>query len=205
MLSLSAQQFPWNDLADKLSEQSFFIEKGFLNSTFIPTFDQWFESLKSQNLFKPAKIGKQQESNLNTAIRSDLIYWVDSFPIELKELSIFLDTFIQNVNESLFVSLRRYEMHLSCYQKDSFYKKHIDKSPTNQNRILTLILYLNSEWKNSDGGELVIYSPEDDNKEIMRITPEFGTLVIFRSDLFPHEVLPAKSERRALTGWFRND
>lgn len=205
MLSLSAKQFPWDNLADKLSEPGLFIEKNFLSPAAIPTFDQWFEELKSQHLFKPAKIGKMQEATLNPTVRSDLIYWVDSFPANFESISGFLDTFIQNINPALFVSLRRYEMHLSCYQKGSFYKTHIDKSSTNQNRILTLILYLNPHWKNTDGGELVIYSPENESKELIRVSPEFGTLVIFRSDLFPHEVLPANTERRALTGWFRND
>jgi hypothetical protein len=30
-----------------------------------------------------------------------------------------------------------------------------------------------------------------------------GTLVVFLSDRFPHEVLPARRERLSLAGWFR--
>ena len=51
-------------------------------------------------------------------------------------------------------------------------------------------------------GELVLYHPVSD--EIMEIvTPDFGKMVIFLSEEFPHEVLPAQTKRYSLTGWFR--
>ena len=33
--------------------------------------------------------------------------------------------------------------------------------------------------------------------------PAAGTLVVFMSGDFPHEVLPASRERLSLTGWYR--
>ena len=35
------------------------------------------------------------------------------------------------------------------------------------------------------------------------VLPRGGTLVVFLSDRFPHEVLPARRERLSLAGWFR--
>src|SRR3546814_5029992 len=32
-----------------------------------------------------------------------------------------------------------------------------------------------------------------------------GRLVVFRSDLIPHEVMPCSQPRWSLTGWFRSD
>jgi SM-20-related protein len=39
--------------------------------------------------------------------------------------------------------------------------------------------------------------------ETLDVLPEGGTLVAFLSERFQHEVLPARRERLALTGWFR--
>jgi len=34
------------------------------------------------------------------------------------------------------------------------------------------------------------------------VEPRLGTLVVFLSELFPHEVLPSNRDRLSLTGWF---
>ncbi|WP_255856521.1 2OG-Fe(II) oxygenase [Marinobacterium rhizophilum] len=36
-----------------------------------------------------------------------------------------------------------------------------------------------------------------------RVEPCYGTLVVFLSDRFPHEVLPARRQRLSLAGWYR--
>jgi len=55
---------------------------------------------------------------------------------------------------------------------------------------------------------LVIYEnqlsePSISENTIASITPSLGTIVVFLSEEFPHEVLPAKSDRYSITGWFR--
>lgn len=68
--------------------------------------------------------------------------------------------------------------------------------------MLTTILYLNPGWQPGDGGELVIYT-EDGQNVLGTISPTFGTLVLFLSGEFPHEVLTSNRSRYSLTGWFR--
>jgi SM-20-related protein len=41
-----------------------------------------------------------------------------------------------------------------------------------------------------------------DNSKI-KVLPSFGTIVVFLSEEFPHEVLPAKRDRYSIAGWFR--
>jgi SM-20-related protein len=65
-----------------------------------------------------------------------------------------------------------------------------------------VVVYLNPGWQPVDGGELVIYTDEVDQDSI-RVTPAFGTLVVFLSEDFPHEVLPAQRDRYSIAGWFR--
>ncbi|HCN73582.1 MAG TPA: hypothetical protein DIS96_18500, partial [Pusillimonas sp.] len=67
-------------------------------------------------------------------------------------------------------------------------------------------LTLNESWTTEDGGELCLYESEQSPREnATRITPAPGRLVIFRSDLVWHEVLPGQKPRWSLTGWLRDD
>ena len=67
------------------------------------------------------------------------------------------------------------------------------------------ILYLNQNWLAEHGGELRLYLNHDDNLKstaFIDVLPVTGRLVIFLSDIFYHEVLPATRDRMSLTGWF---
>ena len=68
-------------------------------------------------------------------------------------------------------------------------------------RVLSTVFYLNENWQPGDGGELAIYDAED--QLITRVQPVLNRLVIFLSEEFPHEVLPAKNHRYSIAGWFR--
>jgi SM-20-related protein len=79
----------------------------------------------------------------------------------------------------------------------------VDAFANSKNRVVTTVYYLNSSWREGDGGELVMYNLEDE--KIRTLNPTGNTLVIFMSEKFPHEVLPAKKRRRSIAGWFRVD
>ena len=92
--------------------------------------------------------------------------------------------------------------------KGDFYKKHKDAFKGEGNRVLSVVVYLNQNWSRDDGGELVIYDQSLANSAIIEhnkitVTPSFGTIVVFLSEEFPHEVLPALRDRYAIAGWFR--
>jgi SM-20-related protein len=100
-----------------------------------------------------------------------------------------------------------FESHFAHYGKGDFYKKHKDAFKGEGNRVLSVLVYLNQDWSADNGGELVIYTKPssdscviDDSKVL--VTPSFGTIVVFLSEDFPHEVLPAKCDRYSIAGWF---
>lgn len=75
---------------------------------------------------------------------------------------------------------------------------HYDNpGPPNQ-RILTCVVYLNPNWKEGDGGEIVL-SPFL-SKSIV-IPPLHGRAVFFYSDRILHRVLPSKTRRVCFTMW----
>lgn len=96
----------------------------------------------------------------------------------------------------------RSEAMVTCYPGNgSRYIKHSD-NPHRNGRKLTVLYYLNHGWTKDDGGELRIY--DNDNATVKDdVAPIGDRVVVFFSDTrVPHEVLPANTERFAITHWF---
>lgn len=108
------------------------------------------------------------------------------------------------LNRSLYLGLVDFEGHFAVYPKGGFYKAHLDRHRETSDRIVSVILYLNADWKPGDGGELKLWiTPGNKEGDFIIIEPRMGTLVCFLSEDFWHEVLPAEKTRASITGWFR--
>jgi len=160
-----------------------------------------------QGLFKPAQIGAPGQPLLAPGIRGDEIHWLerDSTAPGWAEFQFWAAGLQQQLNRCFFIGLRRAEFHFARYDSGHGYKKHMDQHRGQPHRRISLVLYLNRRWTDTNGGELCLYAPTDHKQEIKRIQPRFGRIVVFRSDLIPHAVLPASRQRWSLTGWFRSD
>ena len=188
-----------NKLADQIAENGFAVIDDFLSNEEIDRILalQGFKNGLLQ--FKKAGIGKNQDKQINEAIRGDYIQWIDPNNAE-PPLLTYLDRLkqvIAFVNQSLFLSLKDCEVHQTIYPIGSFYKRHLDQFKKDDHRKLSVICYLNKDWKEADGGQLRMFI----GTESRDILPLAGRLVCFRSDLLEHEVLPATRERLSLTGW----
>jgi SM-20-related protein len=86
---------------------------------------------------------------------------------------------------------------MTIYPAGTYYKKHLDQFKKDDHRKLSVICYLNKDWREEEGGQLRIYL-EEGTQEVL---PVAGRLVCFRSDLLEHEVLPSTRSRLSLTGW----
>ncbi len=151
--------------------------------------------------FKPAGIGRQQDTHLNNTVRKDKTLWLtgDS-PAQTAYLNL-LDALKLQINRHFYMGLFDFECHYAIYNKGDFYKKHLDAFKGKSNRVFSSVFYLNTP---DHGGELLIYS-QDDTQILSTVTPKSGTLVLFESERFPHEVLPAETERYSIAGWFRKN
>lgn len=185
-------------IADGLAERGFAIVNSFLTPAEVSAILQ-LDSFTNHASFKKAAIGKNQEKQINEAVRGDYIQWIDKKTAE-PELLVYLERLQQLgtfLNRSLFLSLKDSEIHMTVYPTGTFYKRHLDQFRKDDHRILSVICYLNENWQENDGGQLRLY-PGD---ETLDVQPTAGTLVCFRSDQLEHEVLPARRERLSLTGW----
>lgn len=135
-------------------------------------------------------------------IRNDRILWLDSASAETAEEKSVLESISklqQELRDYFRISLNEFECHFSIYDPGQYYARHRDTLKNNNKRFFSFVIYLNAEWQDSDGGQIVGY----DNKDVLfRVQPEAGQLLVFRSDV-EHEVLPAARRRFALTGWIR--
>jgi SM-20-related protein len=152
--------------------------------------------------FSDATIGRQQTQQLNESVRRDEIVWINGeSPAGIKWLQWTQD--LQSyLNRRLFLGLFSFESHFAHYAPGNYYKRHLDAFKGEANRILSLVLYLNPEWKSTDGGELILYQNSDDSTGIC-VNPEYATLAVFLSEEFEHEVKPTHSDRYSVAGWFR--
>jgi len=156
----------------------------------------------SASHFHRAGIGRELDEHIDSEIRSDQIYWLDRNRIATRFYWDWMEQLRNRINQALFLGLFDYECMYAHYPQGAFYKKHLDAFSGSENRKLSTVLYLNPDWQHDDGGELIFYA-EDDSAVLARVAPYMGTLVIFLSEIFPHEVLAARRSRYSLTGWFR--
>ncbi|MDH5473729.1 MAG: 2OG-Fe(II) oxygenase, partial [Gammaproteobacteria bacterium] len=145
---------------------------------------------------------REQEHQLNQFVRRDRIFWLPEDHPPAQHYLHWAEQLRLRLNRELFLGLFDYECLYAHYQQGGFYKKHLDAFAGSSNRRLTTILYLNPEWSPQDGGELLLYA-SDGETLLETVIPTFGTMVIFLSDEFPHEVRVANRSRYSLTGWFR--
>lgn len=150
-----------------------------------------------------AGTGRLQEHQLNERVRRDKIHWLSRQDDAESCWLNFMDEMRVAMNRRLLLGLFSHECHFAHYQPGAFYKRHLDAFKGKSNRMLTTVFYLNPEWHLADGGELVVYESEHSDAVRAVLRPEFGTLVTFLSEEFPHEVLPAKRDRYSIAGWFR--
>ena len=158
-------------------------------------------SMSTQD-FMEAGIGRAREHIHNNFVRRDEICWINGQSQAGKAWLSWTSELQRYLNRHLFLGLFSFESHFAHYAKGSFYKRHCDAFKGEANRILSVVAYLNPDWQIDDGGELVLYQHQLD-MEGLKVIPALGTLAIFLSEEFPHEVLPAKRDRYSIAGWYR--
>jgi SM-20-related protein len=159
----------------------------------------FFDTHRSE--FSPAMVGKGQSRQRDERIRGDHTYWIDPLnpPPEFARTLQIIGGLKATLNRELFLGAKDYECHLAYYEPGTYYQKHIDRFASDSSRVLSFAFYLHQNWRQGDGGELVLYE-----EKTVEISPLPGSLMVFLSDGLAHEVRPAKIERRSFTGWMHS-
>lgn len=193
----------FNALVNSFLEDKVGLAQNFLSENLAAHLKENLLALYAKNQLRAAGIGNNTKLVQDKLKRSDIIYWLDREHKDLHENSFFdlIDQFVSYLNSTCYAGITGYEFHYAMYEKGSFYKRHLDQFQDNKSRAYSMIMYLNDNWQENDGGELCIYHA--DHSQI--ITPVNGKCVFFKSSELEHEVLLSHQPRLSITGWLKSN
>ena len=191
-----------DEAADALAERGWFCRADAISSALIDALSSDLDQLIEDDRLKRAGIGREQDFQLDRDIRRDWIFWLNRQRQVQAEFLGLAEQIRLALNRRLFLALFEFEAHVALYPPGAFYRRHFDSFRGAANRMVSLVVYLNRDWNDNDGGELVLYQPET-GEEMTRIAPRAGTLLLFMSEEIEHEVLPTRRDRASIAGWFR--
>ena len=157
------------------------------------------EHLRADNAFSAAAIGRGHEAR--TEIRGGSICWLEPGMPAGEAFMVWMDGLRSSLNRRLFLGLDSFEAHYAHYPTGTSYGTHVDRHQDSAARVVSAVIYLNSEWPVDGGGELVLYGADEVPR--LELAPAGGTLVLFMSEGTPHEAKKATRERWSIAGWFR--
>ncbi|GEP50139.1 proline hydroxylase [Flavobacterium noncentrifugens] len=188
-------------LIESYLKQNVGIAENFISAALAGHLKDNLLELNNNAMLLAAGTGNANKQNQNKLVRSDAIYWLDKKHNNVYENAFFayIEAFILYLNRSCYAGITGYEFHYTLYEPGSFYVKHFDRFKDDDSRAFSMISYLNADWKESDGGELLIHQLENN----LKIAPTNGKTVFFKSDELEHEVLVTHEKRMSITGWLK--
>lgn len=163
-------------------------------------------SARARNLHEtgrllPARVGRGASQVRDAATRGDAIRWIDATQASGDEQMLLarMKVLMEALSERLFLNMREVEAHYAAYSPGAGYAEHVDRFRDDDARVLSMVIYLNAEWRAEWGGVLRACLPNGS----VDVLPELGRAVLFRSDMVPHAVLPAERNRYSIAAWFR--
>jgi len=217
---------------ETLSNQGYVVIPNFLSRELAEELRNDILGLRYNGAFREAKIGQDSTNELNKDIRiaetcflgrnrPELIkiYGDDSVRDRPNGLYDTLDSLCENLTDlcwkesSTLLDKSLTELLYAYYPSGGFYRRHRDAIPNSASvlRKYSLLIYLNRDgWDGKkEAGQLRIHLDGGGDELPPGVKPKFvdvdalgGTLVLFKSDKIPHEVLDTNSERFALVGWY---
>ncbi|MFN4292363.1 MAG: 2OG-Fe(II) oxygenase [Permianibacter sp.] len=187
-------------IAAELRERDYLVIPDAITADAVAALRDELLQFREQGRLQPAAVGHGNARQLAAQTRSDLTYWLTGeTQVQQGWLTAMADL-RETLNQQLMLGLVEYECHYACYPPGSFYRRHVDAFRDNNARQVSTVLYLNSGWSPTDGGQLCLYREQD---LLETVLPHAGTLVVFLTEYVPHEVLVANRERLSIAGWMR--
>ena len=197
-----ANPVPIKQLADEIERTGYSVVQNFLDEGVCAALATECRALHADRQLRPAAIGHGETRGEHRKIRGDHTLWFEPSALTPAQLPYWrrMNALRIELNRALLLGLDELEAHYARYPTGARYTKHRDCFRDGDARVLSSVLYLNRDWCSEDGGQLRLYPPQNPHVDIY---PTAGTLALFLSAEFEHEVLPATRERLSVAGWFR--
>lgn len=163
------------------------------------TVDDWLARVVARDRaggLDPAGLGR--ERNQVPSLRSDHTAFVDPGDEGWEAPVAWFAALGRSLSEQLRLALPAFSLQIAGFPPGARYVRHVDTIRGDPARRLTATLYLDRSWDPEDEGQLRVIEPDGERD----VLPIGGRLVLFRSDVVEHEVLPTRRIRYALTAWF---
>jgi len=187
-------------IAEDLRVKGYSINPGALPASLTTALIEHLAQMHAER-FNPAGIGRELQQMHNRFVRKDEICWITGESAAGRDWLAWTGGLQAFLNRRLLLGLFSFESHFARYAPGAYYKRHLDAFRGETNRVLSVIAYLNRGWTADDGGELILYADAAD-RDGLCVSPIAGTVVVFLSEDFPHEVLPARRDRHSIAGWY---
>jgi SM-20-related protein len=150
-------------------------------------------------LLTPARVGADRSATFS---RGDSTRWFEPEALSTRQ-QVFADGIEAlriTLNRDLFLGLVDSESHYAVYQPGAGYARHLDCLRNDDSRVISAVFYLNEAWQDAEGGALRLYLADQSYHDVF---PRAGTLLLFLSVRFEHEVLPATRDRMSIACWMK--
>jgi SM-20-related protein len=192
-------------VAAELAGDGYVVVEEFLDEPTISALAAECADLHARGALGPAATGRAGGRHMDAAVRGDRTRWFDQAALSAAQERYWsrMDRLRQALNRSLVLGLEEIEAHFALFRPGAAYARHRDRFRDDDARVLSTVLYLNEGWHKADGGALRLYFEPDAPTPQRDIVPVAGTMVVFLSADFEHEVLPASRDRLSIAGWMR--
>ena len=188
----------WLPLFDRLATEDHLVLDGVFDADILQALETSLHGHLTAGDLHKAGIGALADHQVDTTVRGDEVHWLDrGREQDLEPFFQRMEELLALLNRYCYLSLSGWEFHFAHYPPGTFYKRHRDQFRGRGNRLISVVLYLNRDRGPGDGGELRLFLPDEERL----VEPLYGRLVLFKSDVLEHEVLPTRTDRYSLTGW----
>lgn len=151
-----------------------------------------------------AAIGRSSERTMEHEVRQAAVAWLDGRNEAESEFLALAEAMRRAINRRLYLGLFDFEAQFLTYTPGGFYRRHLDSLAGSRNRIVSMVSYLNPDWRPEHGGELDVWrNPDDHGTPAVTVALRAGSMVLMLSEDIPHAAREATVVRRVIAGWFR--
>jgi len=202
---MRSARYPIKHIANELQGSGYIVVQQYLDADVCVALAAECRALHAAGQLRPAAVGRGGGRRELRAIRGDRTRWFDAAALTPAQAACWraLQALRGELNRELLLGLEEIEAHYALYPPGAHYARHRDRFRDDDARVLSSVLYLNPDWRAEDGGALRLHLAGKTHYPHVDIYPEAGTLVLFLSADFEHEVLPAARERLSVAAWFR--
>ena len=163
------------------------------------------QALDARQDLEAAGIGRDAAFQRDGSVRRTGIAWLDGSSPAQQAFLDWAEPIRQSLNRALMIGLFEFEACFAVYPEGGFYDRHLDSFEGARNRVMSLVVYLNEDWQDDQGGELVIW-PERAGKAdspAARLLPLGSGAAFMLSETIPHAVEVTHARRYAIAAWWR--